>query len=264
MNPYIPVAARIESVKKETPDVRTFRFSTGKKIKFRPGQVIMVTVFGFGESTFGIIPTEKEKFYEFSAKKTGTVTDELFKMKKGGYIGIRGPFGNGYPLEEMKGKNIVLVAGGIGFPPVKSLLLSLLKERKKYGKIVLCYGSRSPEELVYRKELEEWNKNVEVRVTVDKGNVGWKGNVGVVTTILGGLEKNSLAFICGPPVMMKFVSQKLLENGLKEKQIYASMERLMQCGTGMCGHCNLGKVYVCRHGPVFRLDEMERLTEKTW
>lgn len=265
MNPYLPEIVRIESVRSETPDVKTLSFNAGRNIKFVPGQVIMVSVLGFGESTFGIIPTGKKGVYEFSVKRIGTVTDELFRLKKGDYIGLRGPFGNGYPLENMAGKNIILVAGGIGFPPIKSLLLRLLEHRKKYCKISLYYGARTPEEIVYKKELDEWNETLDVKVTVDKGNATWKGNVGVVTKILESAEtKNALAFLCGPPVMMKFASEKLLEKGLKESEVYVSMERLMQCGTGMCGRCNIGKVYVCRHGPVFRLDELKKMTEKIW
>ncbi|UCG95794.1 MAG: FAD/NAD(P)-binding protein [archaeon] len=267
MNPYMPEMARIEKTRKETHDVKSFwfRMKNGRTLNFRPGQVIMVSVFGFGESTFGIIPTEIKGVYEFSVKKMGTVTEELFKLKSGDLIGIRGPFGNGYPMEKMKGKDIVIVGGGIGFPPLKSLILTLLKKRSMYGDIGIYYGARTPEDIVYKKDLKEWEGNgVKVRVTVDKGNGKWKGHVGVVTTILEDLRPGSLAFVCGPSVMLKFVAQKLRESGFKDRQIYVSMERLMQCGTGMCGHCNVGKVYVCKHGPVFGLDELKKLTEKIW
>src|SRR4030042_1089673 len=205
MNPYLPEIARIINVREETPDVKNFQFTTNRNIKFAPGQVIMVSVLGFGESTFGIIPTGKKRVYEFSVKKIGTVTDGLFRLKKGNYVGVRGPFGNGYPMKAMAGKNIILVAGGIGFPPIKSLLLKLLERRKTYGKISLYYGARTPEEIVYRKELEDWSRLLDVKVTVDKGNAGWKGNVGIVTQILEKVEtKNALAFLCGPPGMLKF------------------------------------------------------------
>lgn len=265
MNPYIPYVARVERVVNETLDVKTFWFSTGNKIRFVPGQVIMVTAFGFGESTFGIIPTAKKNVYEFSVKKIGTVTDKIFGLKKGSFIGVRGPFGNGYPTEIMEGKNIILVAGGIGFPPIKSLLMKLLMNKKKYGKISLYYGARTPDEIVYKRELDEWNGPVDVNVTVDVGKADWKGKVGVVTKILEQAEtKKSLAFLCGPPVMMKYASEKLISKGMRENEIYVSMERLMQCGIGMCGRCNLGKKYVCKHGPVFRLDELKKNTEKIW
>jgi NAD(P)H-flavin reductase len=270
MNPYLPRIAKIVNTKKETSDVKTFRFRfvDNKKIRFLPGQVIMVSVFGFGESTFGIVPTEKNGLYEFSIKKMGMVTKALFELRKGSYIGIRGPFGNGYPVAKIKGKNVLLIAGGIGFPPIKALLLHLLKNRKAYGRVELYYGAKTPEDIVYKKELKEWSKkkDLKVRITVDQATKKWKGHVGVVTTILEDIEvdNKTLAFVCGPGIMMKFVTQKLLEKGMKENRIYVSMERLMQCGVGMCGHCNIGKIYVCKHGPVFRVDELMRLTERPW
>ena len=265
MNSYLPDMAKIIKVKKETPDVKTFQFSTGKKIDFLPGQVLMATAFGFGESTFGIIPTEKKKVYEFSVKETGRVTEKLFRMKKGDKIGIRGPFGNGYPLEEMEGKNVILVAGGIGSPPIKSLILCMLKEKKKYGNISFYYGARSPKDIVYEEDLEKWKNKINVGLTVDKGTKDWKGNVGVVTELLEEIDtENSIACMCGPCVMSKFVTKKLKEKGMNEKDIYVSMERMMQCGMGMCGHCNIGKTYVCKDGPVFRLDELLELTEEVW
>lgn len=266
VNPLLPEMARIEKVRRETPNVKTFWFKmeNGGKLVFRPGQVIMVSIFGFGESTFGIIPTGNKGVYEFSVKKIGTVTGKLFELKKGDPIGIRGPFGNGYPLEKMEGNDIVIVGGGIGFPPLKSLMLEILKKRKKYGNIILCYGAKTPQDIVYKKEIREWKKKVDVRVTVDKACKEWKGNVGVVTNLLEDLEGKGLAFVCGPPVMMKFVTKKLREREFEGRHIYVSMERLMHCGTGMCGHCNIGKVYVCKNGPVFRLDKLEKLTEKIW
>ena len=267
MNSYLPKLAVIEKVKKETKDVKTFWFKTEEEIEFVPGQVIMVSVFGFGESTFGIIPTENRGVYEFSAKKVGTVTNKLFKMGRGDWIGIRGPFGNGYPVEKMEGKNVIIIGGGIGIPPLKSLLLHILKNREKYRDVEIYYGARTPEDIVYRKEFEDWmkKKDLKVEVTVDKGNKKWKGNTGVVTTLLENLEvKNSIICACGPPVMLKFVTMKLLEIGAKKENIYISMERLMKCGVGMCGHCNIGKFYVCKHGPVFTLKKLEESSEKVW
>ena len=269
MNPYIPKFARIVKVKKETSDVKTFRFklNDGSTLTSVPGQVIMVSVFGFGEATFGIIQTERENEYEFTVKRVGNVTQKLFRMKKGDVIGIRGPFGNGYPVRKMKGKNIVIVGGGIGIPPLKSLVLYLLERRNLYGDIEVYYGARTPEDVVYKNDLKEWKKRgIKVEVTVDKGNEKWRGNVGVVTTLLENMKvgKNTVACICGPPIMLKFVSMKLVENGMKEDQIYVSMERLMKCGIGLCGHCNIGKAYVCKDGPVFTLKELKKLTERVW
>ncbi len=270
MNPYVPEMGKILGVKRETPDVKTFHFSLDeeKEIKFTPGQVIMVSVLGFGESTFGIIPTGRRGVYEFGVKKTGIVTNRLFRLKKGDRIGIRGPFGNGYPIKDMKGKNVIMVAGGIGSPPIKSLLINLLEKRDCYGRIELYYGARTPEDIVYKSEMKEWGerKDIKVGITVDKKTGGWKGNVGVITTLLEDLiiDSKTAACLCGPCIMSKFVCKKLLERGLEMKRIYVSIERLMQCGMGHCGHCNIGKLYVCKDGPVFRLDELDGLTEKVW
>ena len=228
----------------------------------------MVSAFGYGEATFGIVPTEKKDEFEFSFKKVGNVTTALFKMKRNDIIGVRGPFGKGYPLNKLEGKDIILVAGGIGFPPIKALLMFLLMRRKRYGRIELYYGARTPEDIVYKKELREWSKrrDLKVKITVDEATGKWKGNVGVVTTILEDLKvnKRTYAFICGPPIMMKFVTQKLVEKGLKENRIYASMERLMQCGIGACGHCNISHLYVCKDGPSMRVDKLLSLVEKPW
>ncbi len=266
MNPYIPKMFKIEKVKKESPEVKSFWFKM-PGIKFNPGQVIMVSVLGFGESTFGIIPTERKDVYEFTMRKTGTVTDKLFDMTKGKKIGIRGPFGKGYPVKYMKGKNIMLIAGGIGIPPIKSLLLDLIKKREEYKNISLLYGARTPADIVYKNDIKKWKKeeNIEVKVTVDKADKKWKGNVGVVTELIGcENKKETVACMCGPCVMSKFVCKKLKGMGIKENQIYVSMERLMKCGIGMCGHCNIGKAYVCKDGPVFRLDKLMELTEGVW
>ncbi|MHA1743363.1 MAG: FAD/NAD(P)-binding protein [Candidatus Heimdallarchaeota archaeon] len=270
MNSYVPKLAKIVKIKKEAPDVKTFRFRLidNSRLSFIPGQVIMVSVFGIGEATFGIVPTENSREYEFSVKKVGSVTKALLELKANDMIGIRGPFGNGYPMKRLKGKNILLIAGGIGFPPIKSLLLTLLKKRKSYKRIELYYGAKTPEDIVYKKELKAWSKmeDIKVRIIVDKATKGWRGDVGVVTNILedAEIDNKTIVLMCGPGIMMKFVTLKLKEKGLRENQIYASMERLMQCGLGVCGHCNIGGLYVCKDGPVFRVDDLFKLTEKPW
>jgi NAD(P)H-flavin reductase len=168
----------------------------------------------------------------------------------------------------MVGKDILLIAGGIGFPPIRALLAHIVENRKRYGEVDLFYGARSPKDIVYKKELREWGvrKDIGVHLTVDVGDKRWKGRVGVITTLLTDIRPgpNSVAAICGPPIMIKFVVKSLLERGAEERQMYASMERLMQCGFGVCGHCNIGKVYVCKDGPVFRVDGLKKLTEGVW
>ena len=271
MNPYIPHLAKIIKIKKETPDVKTFIFrfldsNQQKKFKFRPGQFIEVSSFGIGESTFGVF--RYNKFFGFSVKKIGSVTKALFSKKKGDVIGVRGPYGNGYPLQEFKKKNVLLISGGIGIPPIRALLQSILEKRMPHGNISIFYGARTPDDIVYKKELKEWNrrKDIDIYLTVDKATKKWKGNVGVVTSLFEGVHFDSsyIAAVCGPPIMIKFVVKTLVEKGLKENQIYVSLERLMQCGFGTCGHCNIGKVYVCKDGPVFRADILNKLTERPW
>ncbi len=271
MNPYIPKLAKIVSIEQETPNVKTFVFkflapNQQRRFKFNPGQFIEVSSFGIGESPFGVF--KHKKLFGFSIKKAGSVTKALFAKKEGGVIGIRGPYGNGYPLERFRRKNVLLISGGIGVPPIRALLQCMLEKRKAYGDISIFYGARTPKDIVYKRAFEKWDKrkDVRVRITVDKATKGWKGSVGVVTALFEGMEfdESYVAAACGPPIMIKFVVKSLVERGMKENQIYVSMERLMHCGFGVCGHCNIGKAYVCKDGPVFRVDELKALTESSW
>lgn len=269
-NPYLVMRAKITDERKEAEDVKTIRFSLidvpSGGFRSVPGQFLMASVFGFGEATFGIVPTEKEDEFEFSFRRTGTVTEALFGLKAGETIGIRGPFGNGYPVGMMKGKDITLLSGGIGFPPIKSLLLHLLKDSNRYGNISLYYGARSPEDVIYKKELSGWEKTIDVHVTVDNSCGLWSGCIGTVADMLKdkSVSEKELAFMCGHPLMMKSACEILAGNGMKPDKIYVSLERLMKCGMGVCGHCNIGGFYVCKDGPVIRLDRLLSLDEKVW
>lgn len=271
MNPYKPSLAKIIGVRKEAPDVKTitFRFVDPvlqKRFRYKPGQFIQVSSFGIGESTFEVF--KHERSFGFSFKKVGSVTKSIFEKNKGDVIGVRGPYGNGWPLKEFRKKNLLLIGGGIGIPPIRALLQHIIKKRGSFGDIDIFYGAKTPDEIVYKKDFKKWSKvkKTKVHLTVDKGKGGWKGNVGVVTTLFEGMKfgKSHVAAACGPPIMIKFVVKSLMERGMKEKQIYASMERLMQCGFGTCGHCNIGKLYVCKDGPVFRVDQLKELTERSW
>jgi len=269
-NPLIPELAKIEKITQETDSIRTFKlkFLNKKSFTFIPGQFVQVSIFGIGEAPISICSSPfNEKFFEITVRNVGNVTNALFKSNEEDLIGVRGPFGNGYPMDEFKYKNIVLVAGGVGFPPVKSIIEYAISRRNDFESLLLLYGAKNPADIVYKNELEKWRKNFQILITVDKPTSEWKGNVGVVTDLFDKVEinnQNTIGVICGPPIMMKFVTQKFQELGLKDDQIYLSMERLMQCGIGQCGHCNIGKKYVCKDGPVFRYDKLKELTEKLW
>jgi NAD(P)H-flavin reductase len=194
--------------------------------------------------------------------KAGRVTSLLHEIPKNTIVGVRGPFGRGYPLEKFKGKDILIVGGGVGLAPLRSLLFSLFAEIDEYNKVVLRYGARTPSDLVYKNSIPEWAKKdkVDIVTTVDMGEPSWRGNVGIVTTIVKDLPinfKNVVAVVCGPPIMMKFVNLKLLDMGFAPADIYLSMEKSMSCGLGKCGHCRIGKYYACKDGPVFTYEELK-------
>lgn len=260
---YLPIEARIEKVIKETPEIKTFLLSPKEPLKFEAGQFVQLTVPGVGEAPFtpSSSPYEKE-ILEVTVMKVGRVTEALHKMKKGQKVGLRGPYGIGYSLDEFKGKEILIVGGGVGLAPLKSLFFTLLHDIDKYKGALLCYGARTPRDLIYKKGLKRWGKEegVELRITVDKGDRKWKGKVGLVTTLLDNLSlnlKNSIAIVCGPPIMMKFTTLRLIDLGYSPESIYLSMERNMSCGLGQCGHCMIGRYYVCKDGPVFKYSQIK-------
>jgi NAD(P)H-flavin reductase len=196
----------------------------------------------------------------------GTVTSRLHAMDKGQTLGIRGPYGKGYPLAQFKGKDVLIVGGGVGLAPLRSLLFALFSEIEDYNKVVLRYGARTPQDIVYKKSIPEWakKKKVDVMTTVDAGDASWKGNVGLVTALLKDVPldiKKAVAVVCGPPIMMKFVTLKFLEMGFSPSVIYLSMEKNMSCGLGKCGHCRIGKFYACKDGPVFTYETVKDLRD---
>ena len=232
---------------------------------FETGQFIEVTVPGLGEGPFtpSSDPNVRERM-DVTIMNVGRVTKTMHEMKPGDKIGVRGPYGKGYPLDDFKGKEIFIVGGGVGLAPLRSLLYALFGRQDDFKKIYLRYGARTPDDIIYKKLIPEWEKKqkLDVVLTVDKAQNGWKGNVGVVTTILNEIPcdlKNTVAIVCGPPIMMKFTTFKLVEKGFAHKDIYLSMEKNMSCGIGKCGHCGLGKFYVCKDGPVFTYDQIENL-----
>lgn len=263
-NPYQPIEAPIEDIIEETPNIKTFVLRPRKPIEFQTGQFVQITAPGWGEAPFtpSSSPYEKETL-EVTIMQVGTVTSILHNLRPRDVIGIRGPYGKGYPLEKFYGKEVVIVGGGVGLAPLRSLLLTLFEQIKKFPRIRLCYGARSPRDLVYKSSLKEWSRRekVEVVTTVDVGDESWTGHVGLVTTILDDLKgnANTLAVVCGPPIMMRFVTLKLLDRNFSPENIFLSMEKNMSCGIGKCGHCMLGKYYVCRDGPVFTYAQIKDL-----
>ena len=262
-NIYRPIEGVVEDIIVETPTIKTFVIRPQEDFSFKTGQFVELTMPGIGEAPFtpSSDPNIKEKI-DVTIMKAGNVTSLLHAASRNTSVGIRGPHGKGYPLEEFQGKDIVIVGGGVGLAHLRSLLLSLFAEIEKYNNIVLRYGARTPSDMVYKDAIPGWaRKNkVDIVTTVDVGEPNWKGNVGIVTTIVKDLPvnlKKAVAIVCGPPVMMKFTTLKLLDIGFKPQEIYLSMEKNMSCGLGKCGHCRIGKYYICKDGPVFTYEQLK-------
>lgn len=268
----IPVVCEIVAVRQDTPDVKTFRVLTldGKKpFIHKPGQCAMLSMPGVGEALFSITssPTNKD-YVEFSIKKCGCVTEWLHAAEVGQQITVRGPYGNGFPVEtEFKGQDMLFIAGGIGLAPVRSVINYVRDNRANYGKVDIVYGSRSKDDLVFFEEIiNEWKNDptVNVHLTIDREQEGWDGHVGFVPSYVKelGFEPNKTAVLCGPPIMIKFTLQGLSELGFDNKQVYTTLELRMKCGIGKCGRCNVGSKYVCKDGPVFRMDQLDELPDE--
>jgi len=262
-NPYRPIKAEITEVISETPTIKTIRVEPKERIIFETGQFIELTIPGIGEAPFtpSSRPAMKD-IMELTVMSVGKVTEKIHELKKGDIVGVRGPFGKGYPMDMFKGKEILVVGGGCGFAPLRSLMYELFDRSGEFKKLFFRGGCKTPQELLYRSEIDDWAKreDLDIKLTVDKGDNSWKGNVGVVTTILEDIDidyENGIAIVCGPPIMMKFSTKKLLEMGFKSENIYLSMEKNMSCGIGKCGHCRLGIYYVCKDGPVFSYDKIK-------
>lgn len=264
-NIYKPVEAVIEDIIVETPAIKTFLLRPKEKFEFYTGQFIELTLPGLGEAPFtpSSDPNIKEKI-EVTVMKAGRVTSLLHNQDKNTVVGIRGPYGKGYPLDRFKGRDVLVIGGGVGLAPLRSLLFSLFAQIDKYNKVVLRYGARSPQDIVYKEMIPGWAKikKVDIFTTVDVDGPAWQGHVGLITTILNDLPvdlKKASAVVCGPPIMMKFVTLKLLDLGFQPQDIYLSMEKNMSCGLGKCGHCRLGSFYICKDGPVFTYEQLKNV-----
>ncbi|MDH4226622.1 MAG: FAD/NAD(P)-binding protein [Deltaproteobacteria bacterium] len=271
-NIYLPEMMTVAEIKDEAPDVRTLKLkfqdeAKGNAFSFKTGQFALYSSFGLGESTFCIAsPSTRKGYIECTFRRSGRVTGGLSQLSVGDTMGFRGPYGNSFPVDEWKGKNIVFIAGGIGLPPVRSVIWSCLDNRKDYGDITIIYGARTVADLVYKHELEEWDKMADVNLlqTVDPGGETpeWKGKVGFVPKVVeesGVKPANTVCVICGPPVMIKFSLQSLEKLGFNSDNVYTTLENKMKCGVGKCGRCNVGDVYVCKEGPVYTATEVKKM-----
>jgi sulfhydrogenase subunit gamma (sulfur reductase) len=270
-NTYIPKLAKIIEIKEEVGGARpikTFRtqFLNMNDFSFRSGQCAMLSVFGRGESMISISSSPLMKDYlQFSILKMGRVTSSLHEMQVGDVIGIRGPYGNNFPVEDWKGKNIIFIGGGIGLAPIWSVLNTALGKKGDYGDLMLIYGARTSKDLVFKEELEELKKKMSVHLSIDVEEPDWKEFVGFVpqnVTDKKPSAKNAIAVTCGPPIMIKFVIKALEELGFKDEQIYTTVENKMKCGIGKCGRCNIGFHYVCKDGPVYSWAELKKLPQE--
>ena len=268
----VPHIGIVTDVRVDTPDVKTFRVQAltgGKVFEHMPGQCAILSIPGVGEAMFSITssPTNHE-FMEFSIKKCGCLTTWLHQMDVGQQITIRGPYGKPFPVEtELKGQDLLFIAGGIGLAPLRSVINYCRHYRDRYKHIDIVYGSRSMDDLVdYREIIDEWTKDKDITVylTIDRPQEGWSGHVGFVPNYVSELcfEKSRTVILCGPPIMIKFTLAGLTVLGFEKSQIYTTMEMKMKCGIGKCGRCNIGNKYVCHDGPVFRLDQLDELPDE--
>ena len=262
-DPMATIPYGVQRLRHETYDTFTLELRPAREPAFdafKAGQFNMLYVFGLGEVPISISgdPTDPNKLIH-TVRAVGQVTKAMSKFRRGNMLGVRGPYGNNWPVDVAVGKDVVIVAGGIGLAPLRPSIYHILANRDSYGKVSLLYGARTPQDILYMKELEKWRArlDIEVFVTVDKAVGEWRGNVGVVTTLIPKASvdpSQTVAMVCGPEIMMRFTGLGLQKQGIPEENIYVSMERNMKCGVGNCGHCQLGGIFVCKDGPVFRYD----------
>lgn len=268
MEPMAVYPYLIKHVLKETHDTFTLELSPERStnsFNFLPGQFNMLYVFGVGEVPISISgdPAKSESLIH-TTRAVGNVTKAMQRLKVGGTLGVRGPFGTSWPVELVSGYDVVLVAGGIGLAPLRPVLYYLLANRNNYGKVVLLYGTRTPDDILFQNELKKWRSrfDLETHITVDRAAGAWHGNVGVVTTLINKAPfdpLNTMAMVCGPEIMMRFTAMAMQKRGLTDERIYVSMERNMKCGIGLCGHCQMGTEFICKDGPVYSYAKIKDL-----
>jgi sulfhydrogenase subunit gamma (sulfur reductase) len=246
----------------------TIELPDGFSLNHRPGQFVEVSLLGIGEAPISISssPSRSNGSFELCVRQAGTLTNALHSLHPGDMVGIRGPFGRGFPIERFRGKDLLFAPGGLGLAPLRSLINEVLDHRAMFGRIFILYGVKNPSELLFKNELEQWmeRKDVELHLTVDHADESWTGNVGVITTLFPQIQvhaRNTVAITCGPPVMYRFVLMELQSLGIPEGNIWLSLERRMKCGVGKCGHCQMNHIYTCLEGPVFSFSEIKHLEE---
>jgi NAD(P)H-flavin reductase len=266
-----PEVVNIDEIKDEAPEVKTFYTSfldqdIERQFRLKSGQFIMCTVFGAGEFAVSLPPSPENDRFHITVRAVGKVTNALHRLRPGDKLGVRGPFGNGFPFEEIKGRNIIYVAGGIGLIPLRSSIIHALQHRGDFGRIILLYGSRSSRDLLYQADIREWQRTAgfETFITIDRPEPGWNGEVGYVNKLI---EKanvpvdNTVAFVCGPPIMFNSVIDDFLSRDMSEDDIISTLERQMKCGIGKCQHCAIGRTLVCTDGPVYTYRQIKTLGE---
>lgn len=267
---FLPEMAHILQIEQLTAleKLFTIELPAGRSLDHRPGQFVEVSFLGVGEAPISISssPSRSNGIFELCVRKAGDVTGALHRLSPGDKIGIRGPYGHGFPIERFRGKDMLFAPGGLGLAPARSLINQVLDERAQFGRVVILYGARTPSELLFKNELKHWAErdDVELYLTVDRGDETWEGHIGVITTLFKDISinpRNTVAVTVGPPVMYRFVLMELLGKGIPEGNIWLSLERRMKCGVGKCGHCQINHIYTCQSGPVFSYRDIKGLEE---
>ncbi len=269
-SPYMPRWATIKRIRQETALEKLFEIELSDRtpLGHKPGQFVEISLLGIGEAPISISSSpNKTPGFDLVVRNVGNITRQLHQLKAGDKIGIRGPYGNGFNLDAFRGRDVLFVAGGIGLVPLRSLIHNVLEERLSFGRVIIMFGTKSPEDLLFKDELAEWTnrRDIDFHITVDRApHNAWSGHIGVITTLFPKIEldpKKTTVAICGPPVMYKYVLLELLSRGIPQQHIYLSLERRMKCGLGKCGHCQINNVYVCQKGPVFCYTDVLKLEE---
>ena len=272
-NPFLPYLATLLSVADLTPDIKLFTLGFDDpeirdSFDYKPGQFAFLSAFGVGEAPFCLVSLSyRSKELEFAVRRIGTVTDALHELEPGAKIGIRGPFGNHFPLEQYQGKDMIIIGGGIGMAPLRPVVNFILDHRSDYRALLIINGARSPRDLVFAPEFDTWVRafGTRLELTVDRGDGGWSGRVALVPDVVKELKpsaENAMAITCGPPIMIRFTLARLKELGFADNQIVTTLENKMKCGLGKCARCNVGDKYVCQDGPVFTLEEISGFIEQ--